>query len=111
MDESQIQPPPSFLALFASPSGHRLLQPIAFVRERYELCEDLAQMLTERASAEQFRSGAGERNVLESMELALSQEGSPVQPEEASWVVRRLAELLDWEFPASTPSPSGRGLG
>jgi hypothetical protein len=33
------------------------------------------------------------------MELALAQEGSPVQPQEAAWVVRRLAELLDWEFP------------
>jgi len=110
-DPNQIEVPPSFLALFSSPSGHRLLQPMATVRERYELCEDLAQMLTERASADQFRSGAGEREVLEKMELALSQEGSPVQPQEAAWVVRRLAELLDWAFPGSTPSPSGRGLG
>jgi hypothetical protein len=99
-DPNQIEVPPSFLALFSSPSGHRLLQPMALVRQRYELCEDLAQMLTERAASDQFRSGAGEREVLQGMELALSQEGSPVQPAEASWVVRRLAELLDWEFPA-----------
>ncbi|HSV84324.1 MAG TPA: hypothetical protein VLK85_34420, partial [Ramlibacter sp.] len=93
MDESQIQPPPSFLALFASPSGHRLLQPIAFVRERYELCEDLAQMLTEQAGTALFKSGGSEREVLEKMRVALTADGSPVQPEEAGWVVQRLAEL------------------
>jgi len=96
MDESQIQPPPSFLALFAAPSGHRLLQPIAFVRERYELCEDLAQMLTEQAATAQFKSGGSEAEVLEKMRLALSGAESPVQPEEAGWVVQRLAELLGW---------------
>ena len=99
-DANQIAVPPSFLELFTAPGGYKLTEPIAHVRARYELCEDLAQMLTERASAEQFRSGAGEREVLEGMQRALSQEGSPVQPQEAAWVVRRLAELLDWEFPA-----------
>jgi hypothetical protein len=34
--------------------------------------------------------------VLEKMLQALAQEGSPVPPNEAQWVVRRLAELLDW---------------
>jgi hypothetical protein len=74
---------------------------MATVRERYELCEDLAQLLTEQASVNLFKSGASEQEVMEKMQLALSAEGSPVQPPEASWVVRRLAELLDWKAPAA----------
>ena len=44
-DPNQIEVPPSFLALFTSPSGHRLTEAMSTIRERYELCEDLAQML------------------------------------------------------------------
>jgi hypothetical protein len=96
-DPNQIEVPPSFTALFATPSGHRLTQPMSAVRERYELCEDLAQMLVERAGAEQFSSGAPEQAVLGKMRLAFEGEGSPLQPAEAQWVIRRLAELLGWE--------------
>lgn len=98
-DPNQIEVPPSFLALFATPSGLRLTEPMGVVRARYELCEDLAQMLTEQAGAAQFKSGAGEDEVLQKMRLGLTAEGSPVQPAEAGWVVRRLAELLGWPFP------------
>jgi hypothetical protein len=98
-DPNQIEVPPSFLALFSSPSGHRLTQPMSTVRERYELCEDLAQMLVEQAAAAQFRTGADEEVVLRNMHAALAVEGSAVQPDEALWVVRRLAELLGWPAP------------
>lgn len=98
-DPNQIEVPPSFTALFASPSGLRLLQPMSAVRQRYELCEDLAQMLTEQASAVQFKSGGSEREVLQRMQLALTGPESVVEAAEAQWVVRRLAELLDWEAP------------
>ena len=95
-DPNQIEVPPSFLALFATPSGLRLTEPMSFVRERYELCEDLAQALTEQAAAVQFRSGDDASVVLRKMQDALSAEGSAVTPAEAQWVVRRLAELLGW---------------
>lgn len=98
-DPNQIEVPPSFLALFATPSGLRLTEPIAFVRERYELCEDLAQALTEQAAAAQFRTGDAESVVLRKMQAALSVDGSAVEPREAQWVVRRLAELLGWPQP------------
>lgn len=98
-DPNQIEVPPSFVALFASPSGYKLLEPMSTVRRRYELCEDLAQMLTEQAATAQFKTGGSEREVLAQMRLALQAEGSPVQPAEATWVVTRLAELLDWERP------------
>jgi hypothetical protein len=100
MDEyNQIEPPPSFVALFASPSGHRLLEPMSTVRQRYELCEDLAQALTEQAAANLFKSGGSEREVLEKTESALAGEESPVTAREARWVVTRLAELLGWDAP------------
>jgi hypothetical protein len=103
-DPNQIEVPPSFVALFTSPSGHRLTEPMATVRARYELCEDLAQMLCEQAAAAQFKSGASEREVLAKMELALSGEGAALQPPEATWVVTRLAEILGWELPdAASP--------
>jgi hypothetical protein len=98
-DSNQLEVPPSFLALFTSPSGQRLTQPIAVVRERYDLCEDLAQTLTEQASAALFRTGAAEGEVLQQIQLALSAAQSPVQPIEATWVVTRLAELLGWKDP------------
>ena len=105
-DPNQIEVPPSFLALFASPSGHKLLQPMATVRARYELCEDMAQMLTDQAATLQFKSGGSERDVLANMRLALSAEGSALEPAEAGWVVTRLAELLGWE-----PPDTGEGGG
>lgn len=98
-DPNQIEVPPSFSALFASPSGLRLLQPMSVVRQRYELCEDLAQMLTEQASVVMFKSGRSQRGVLQQMQAALTGPESVVDPAEAAWVVRRLAELLGWDAP------------
>ena len=96
-DYNQIEPPPSFVALYASASGQRLLEPMSVVRQRYELCEDLAQALTEQAGVDQFKSGGSEREVLEKMQVALTAEESPIAANEAHWVVTRLAELLGWE--------------
>ena len=98
-DPNQIEVPPSFVALFTAPGGHRLLQPMSAVRERYELCEDLAQMLCEQASTAAFKSGAPESEVLAGMRTALSAEGGPLQEREPECVVTRIAENLGWERP------------
>ena len=98
-DSSQIEVPPSFMALFTVPGGHRLTQPISAVRERYELCEDMAQMLSEQASAAAFKTGAPEGEVLAGMQAALSAEGGPLLADEPAWVVTRIAELLNWPLP------------
>lgn len=100
-DSNQIEVPASFQALYSTPSGTRLTQPMTFVRERYELCEDLAQMLVDQASTAQFKSGAPETQVLRAMRDGLREEGSAVEPAEANWVVLRLAELLQWEAPGT----------
>ncbi len=94
-DTHQIEVPGSFCALFTSPAG-RLTESFALVRERYELCEDLAQMLVEQAATLQFKTGKPEAQVLEGMEAGLTGDGAVVSKNEASWVVKRLAELLGW---------------
>ena len=95
-DDNQILIPDSFLALYSRPGSLKLTEPVAHVRERYELCEDLAHMLTDKASEKLHELGVAEQDVLARMLQALLGETSPVQPMEATWVARRLAELLDW---------------
>lgn len=98
-DDNQIEVPPSFMALYTARGGHRLTEPIAHVRARYELCEDTAQTLAEAAAAAQFRSGGTPGEVLQGMQHALGDGSSSVQPPEAAWIVTRIAELLNWAPP------------
>ncbi len=95
-DDSQIIVPPSFLALYTH--GMKLTAPRTEVTARYELCEDLATLLTEQAKAMQFQLGIAESDVLERVLAGLREPDSVVSPDEAQWVVVRLAELLDWTF-------------
>ncbi len=98
-EDNQIEVPASFAALYTAPGGQRLLQSAGYVRDRYELCEDMAQMLTERAAAAQFKTGRPGDEVLQQMQSALDVPGAPLSPVEAGWVVRRIAEILGWAFP------------
>ncbi len=104
-DANQVHVPESFMALFTRPGSYRLTESRSVVQERYELCEDMAQMLTEQASNHLHGLGITEQDVLGKMLLALRAEGSPVSPAEATWVVRRLAELLGWEQPRIEEDP------
>ena len=81
------------------PPAYRCKKPNAsrdVVAGRYELCEDMASMLTETAKNMLFSLGITERDVLVRVHRGLVSEGAVVTPEEAVWVVHRLAELLDW---------------
>ncbi|WP_027016865.1 hypothetical protein [Comamonas composti] len=103
MDEtSQIQPPPSFMALFADRLG-RLKTAQAEVLARYELCEDLACHLVEQAQTIYHSGNSSEEGVLEAMHAGLAGQGSPVNPAEARWIVLRLGELLEWRAPELRP--------
>jgi hypothetical protein len=98
-EDSQIVVPPSFIALFVPPGRIKPTESREHIVQRYELCEDLAQMLTEQARAKLFELGVAERDVLERIARGLQGDGSEdtiVSAAEAGWVVRRLAELLDW---------------
>ena len=107
-DDNQIYLPESFSALYVPPGK---IKPSIGQREmaqRYELCEDLANLLTEKAANMQFTLGITEVLVLTQCELGLLTEPSVVSPSEARWVVCRLAELLNWPMAQLLQSPSAQ---
>jgi hypothetical protein len=113
-EDSQIIVPPSFIALFVPPGGVKPRASRQHIAERYELCEDLAQMLTDTASTKLFELGVTEADVLERIGRGLLADASLVDETEARWVLTRLAELLGWPWPmpGSWPGPgSGSGPG
>ena len=101
----QIDIPASFMALYVPPGK---IKPTLGQRElasRYELCEDLANLLTEKAANMQFTLGITEDLVLTQCEAGLLAEPAVVTPGEARWVVCRLAELLQWPMDQLLQSP------
>jgi hypothetical protein len=99
LDDYQIYLPPSFLALYLPRGRYKPVLPRDELMARYELCEDLATQLTERARQLQFELGIAEDEVLVRVHRGLQAEPAVVTPEEAGWVVRRTAELLGWDCP------------
>lgn len=97
-DEYQIEIPPSFTALH-SDARHRLTIPLRALRDRYEICEDLAQHLTEHCRSIHVEIGVDEQDVLARCLKGLQTPDGPVNEAEAEWVVTRLAELLGWPHP------------
>ena len=72
---------------------------------RYELCEDMAQLLTEQAANLQFQLGITEDLALERCLQGMLATPAVVSEAEARWVVCRLAELLHWPLPAWAEVP------
>lgn len=100
-DESQIDVPPSFVALFVPPGRIKPTASRAHIGERYELCEDLASMFVDTAQAKLWELGITEADVLERIHAGLLAGAGGVNGAEAEWVTRRLAELLGWDAAAS----------
>jgi hypothetical protein len=96
-DDSQLEIAPSFLALFVDAGKTRPNLPRAELTQRYELCEDMANMLMETARDLEFRLGITSGDVLERIARGLAEPESGVSEQEAWWVVHRLRELLGWE--------------
>jgi hypothetical protein len=94
-DENQTFVPDSFIALYRD-ARNRLTAARETVAARYELCEDLANLLTEPCSTVHFRDGVDEGTVLSRCHQGLLAPPTTVEPPEAEWVVRRTAELLGW---------------
>ncbi|NBT91714.1 MAG: ATPase with chaperone activity [Betaproteobacteria bacterium] len=103
-EDNQLFMPASFVAVYVPLGKQRPTLGRAELAARYELCEDMAQMLTIHASEMQLRSDATSGQVLEQCLQGLSGPEAPVAPEEARWVVSRLAELLQWPPPAWQPA-------
>jgi hypothetical protein len=98
-DDSQLVLPRSFIELFIPPGRIKPTAPRDEIAARYELCEDLASLLSEQAQIKRWDLGITEDDVLERMHRGLLVPDAPVSPAEARWVVRRLAELLEWRAP------------
>lgn len=103
MDDQLTPLPDSFLILYTGARG-RLLEPAQQVRARYELCEDLANHLVTPAQAAHHDDGLAEEDLLLRFHVGLSQPESGIRTDEAVWIVRRLAELLNWSVP-DLPAP------
>jgi hypothetical protein len=98
-DDNQIVTPPSFIALFVPKGRIKPTEPREFIAQRYELCEDMATMLTEPAQTRLWELGITEADVLQRMHQGLVAEPSILSADEAGWVIHRLAEMLNWDCP------------
>ena len=107
MDESQLLVPESFAELFITPGQRKPSIDRVALAEKFELCEDMAQMLTEHASQVLVKLGITESDVLGRMLQGLVAEEGRLSEGEALWVVSRLAELLQWPLPARLAEPLG----
>ena len=107
-EDSQIVVPESFIDLYRSPGRVKLSAPRIEIAQRHEFCEDLASLLTEHARGMQFELGIDKPAVLERCHRGLMSPDSGVSAPESVWVLRRLAELLDWPDPFA---PSARPAG
>ncbi len=98
-DDYQIHIPPSFFAGYTD-ARQRLREPLATVRARYEVCEDLANHLVQHAQLLHHVEVPSEEEILTRIHAGLSSPEAGVSPPEAAWIVQRLAELLGWHCPA-----------
>jgi len=98
-DENQSLIPRSFIELYLPRGRTRPIEARQVIAARYDLCEDMAHMLTDRARATLFDLGITEQLVLDQVHRGLLVDGSVVGRDEARWVVCRLAELLGWPQP------------
>lgn len=99
-EDNQILIPPSFVALFTPPGRYKPTASRDEIARRYEYCEDLATLLTEQARTVHWQLGITEADVLERVHRGLLTDDSDTTADEAGWILRRLAELLEWPFPA-----------
>jgi hypothetical protein len=108
-EDNQFIVPRSFIALFVPPGRSKPTASREHIAERYEFCEDLAQLLTQQASTKKWELDVTEHDVLERMHRGLSGEDAVVDAAEAQWVTRRLAELLEWPDPGVISDDDGGG--
>ena len=94
--DSQVMVPPSFVALYLRPGSGKPTDTRAHIAQRHELCEDMAQMLSEQAATQMAVLSVTEHDVLLRVGRGLLASTDVFSPAEARWVLRRLAELLDW---------------
>lgn len=97
-DHNQTLVPDSFLALHAR-HGRPLLARDE-MEARFNACEDVALHLA-GALAERGVDADDAAGALASARAGLSTAGSAFAPAEAQWVIRRVAELMEWPQPVA----------
>ena len=103
-DDNQIVVPPSFIALFVPPGRIRPTASREHIAQRYELCEDMAQMLTQTARARHLDLGITESDVLERIRRGLVQAGSGCHLRKAT------GSCVDWLNCWTGPTPDPRAM-
>ena len=93
-DENQITLPPSFVSLFVPPGRVKPTASREHITQRYELCEDLAQLLVETAQMQRWSLGITTTDALQRIERGLPDTGLNLTDAESNWIMTRLAELL-----------------
>ena len=97
------------MALFLTADRLKPSASLEVVVGRYELCEDMACMLTEHAQTMLSSLSLTEEDVLLRCHEGLMAGASAFTEQESDWVIRRLAELLAWIPPefgeVASPSP------
>jgi hypothetical protein len=108
-DDNQTPLPPSFIALFVPSGRSRPNATREHIAARYELCEDLANLLTEPAQTQLWSLGVTEADILARIHAGLLTGEAGLDAAEAGWVTSRLAELLNWDraWPGGGPDDAG----
>jgi hypothetical protein len=96
-EESQILVLPSFVQLYIPEGRVKPIAPRDAIAARHEVCEDVAQALTGHARATLWGHGVTEQDVMDRVLAGLLAGDSGLTADEAMWVARRLAELLEWQ--------------
>lgn len=112
MDDNQFIIPPSFVQLFIPQGKTRPSESREVIAQRYDFCEDLAQMLMDTAREKLFDLSVTESEVLVRIHAGLEADSTLLSTDEAVWVVKRLAELLSWPLPdawQAAPDPREPG--
>jgi hypothetical protein len=108
-EDSQIRVPERFIALFIEPGRIKPRLSRTEIETRHELCEDLAQMLTDTAREQAWALGITGDDVLERIRRGLPGCGLEIDPAEQGWVIGRLAELMGWPIEEPTDQESRDG--
>ena len=94
--DRQINVPASFLALY-TPKGHvRPTPPRQWLEDRHDLCEDLAQLLTEKVKDKMWQLGITQADAIERIERGLPSLALDLSDAECDWVMTRVLEILQW---------------
>lgn len=79
-----------------TPDGHRRPSvPRLWLEERHDLCEDLAQLLAEKAKEKVWQLGITASDALERIAMGLSELSLDLSEAEQAWVLARTQEVLN----------------